>query len=156
MTASVEILVRDARLTDIDRITGLMERADARRTLDQLDDSADILRQMLYLPNASVLVALDGRMVVGAAALTLRPSVAAGGMIGTVDLMAIEPDNELDGTLEALLQELLRQSRNKGCVALEGALPSDPAEAARWEQVGFAESGSLMRCPLVRVTAAAW
>lgn len=156
MTASVEILVRDARLTDIDRITGLMERADARRTPDQLDDAADILRQMLYLPNASVLVALDGRMVVGAAALTLRPSVVAGGLVGTVDMIAVEPGDELGGTFEALLQELLRQSRNKGCVALEGSLPEDPAEIAHWEQVGFAETGPLMRCPLVRVTAAAW
>jgi hypothetical protein len=156
MTASVEILVRDARLTDIDRITGLMERADARWTHDHLNEAADILRQMLYLPNASVLVALDGRLVVGAAALTLRPSVVAGGMVGTVDLMAIDSGNEVDGTLEALLQELLRQSRNKGCVALEGAYPDDPAVAARWEQAGFTEAGPLMRCPLVRVTAAAW
>jgi len=156
MTASVEILVRDARLTDIDRVIGLMERADARWTLDQLTDAADILRQMLYLPNASVIVALDGRMVVGAAALTLRPSVAAGGMVGTVDITAVEPGNELDGVLEALLQELLRQTRNKGCVALEGNLPDDAADVARWEAVGFAESGPRMSCPLVRVPAAAW
>ena len=97
MTASVEILVRDARLTDIDRVIGLMERADARWTRDKLTDAADILRQMLYLPNASVIVALDGRLVVGAAALTLRPSVATGGMVGTVDITAVEPGNELDG-----------------------------------------------------------
>ena len=152
----MEILVRDARLTDIDRVVGLMDLADARRTHDQQNDAADILRQMLYLPNASVIVALDGRLVVGAAALTLRPSVAAGGMVGTVDITAVEPGNELDGILEAMLQELLKQARNKGCVALEGTLPEDAADIARWEAVGFAESGPRMRCPLVRVPASAW
>ncbi len=34
--SSVELLVRDARLTDIDRITGLMDRAQARWSLEQL------------------------------------------------------------------------------------------------------------------------
>jgi hypothetical protein len=156
MTTSVEILVRDARLSDIDRVIGLMERADARWTLDQLRDSADILRQMLYLPNASVTVALDGRMAVGVAALTLRPSVISGGLVGTVDLLAIEPGTELDGVMEALMSELLRQARNKGCVVLEADVPDEPAAVARLEAAGFAESGPRMRCALIRVAASAW
>jgi hypothetical protein len=156
MTARVELLVRDARLTDIDRVIGLMERDDAHWTVEQLPESGDVLRQMLYLPNASVIVALDGRLVVGAAALTLRPSVAAGGLVGTVDFTVVEPGTESDDVLEAMLRELLRQARNKGCAALETDLPGEPAEVARLEAVGFAESGPRMRCPLARVPAAAW
>lgn len=152
----MEILVRDARLTEIDRVIGLMERADARWTLDQLHDAADILRQMVYLPNASLIVALDGRMVVGVAALALRPSVTAGGLVGVVDVLSVEPGNELEGIMEALLRELLRQARNKGCVVLEGNIPEEPADLARWEAAGFSESGPRLRCPLVRVAAAAW
>jgi GNAT superfamily N-acetyltransferase len=148
----VELLVRDARLTDIDRITGLMDRAQARWSLEQLNDAADVLRQLIYLPNASLIVCLDGRMILGAGALVIRPSVVAVGLIGTVDLLVIEPGNELDGVDDALLRELMRLARNKGCVALEGDVPEEPAELSRWEAMGFAEAGARMRIPLTRTS----
>jgi GNAT superfamily N-acetyltransferase len=152
----VELLVRDARLTDIDRIAGLMDRADARWSLDQLNDAADVLRQLIYLPNTSLIVCLDGRMILGASALVLRPSVVSVGMVGTVDMLVIEPGHELDGVADALLRELMRLARNKGCVALEGDVPEEPAELSRWEAMGFAEAGPRMRIPLVRVLATSW
>ncbi len=152
----MELLVRDARLTDIDRITGLMQRADSRWSMEQLNDAADVLRQMIYLPNVSLTVCLDGRMVLGACVLAIRPSVAATGLVGTVDLLAVEPGHELDGVVDALLRELMRQARNKGCVALEGSVPEEPAELARWDAFGFTESGPRMRLPLVRSAVAAW
>jgi N-acetylglutamate synthase-like GNAT family acetyltransferase len=154
--SSVELLVRDARLTDIDRITGLMERVDSRWSREQLDDAADVLRQMIYLPNVALLVCLDGRMIFGACALALRPSVSAVGMVGTVDALIVEPGHELNGVVDAMLQELMRQARNKGCVALEGDVPAEPAELARWEAAGFTEAGQRMRLPLVRAGVAAW
>jgi hypothetical protein len=153
---SVELLVRDARLTDIDRITGLMERADSRWSLDQLNDAADVLRQMIYLPNATLVVCLDGRMILGASMLALRPSVVATGLVGIVDFLVVEPGHELNGVVDTLLNELMRQARNKGCVAIEGSVPDEPAELAHWEQIGFIESGQRMRLPLGRSTVAAW
>ena len=152
----MELLVRDARLTDIDRITGLMERADSRWSLDRLNDAADVLRQMIYLPNVSLSICLDGRMILGACVLALRPSVAATGLVGTVDILVVEPGHELSGVVDALLRELMRQARNKGCVALEGNIPEEPSELARWEAIGFTESGPRMRLPLVRSAVAAW
>jgi N-acetylglutamate synthase-like GNAT family acetyltransferase len=152
----VEVQLRDARLTDIDRVINLLERADQRWTLEQLNDAADVLRQMVYLPNTSLLVALDGRMLVGVAVLALRPSVVAGGLVGAVDLLVVEPGHENEGVVEALLNELIRSARNKGCVVLEGNIPVEPAELARWEAVGFAEAGPRLRCPLVRVAALSW
>ena len=152
----MEVQLRDARLTDIDRVIGLIERADPRRTLEQLDDAADILRQMVYLPNTTLLVALDGRMLVGVAVLALRPSVTSGGLVGAVDLLAVEPGSESDGVIEVLLQELIRTARNKGCVVLEGNVPSDASELSRWEAAGFGEAGSRLRCPLVRAAALSW
>jgi GNAT superfamily N-acetyltransferase len=152
----VEVQLRDARLTDIDRVIGLVERADSRWTHERLGNAADVLRQMVYLPNATLLVALDGRNLVGVAVLALRPSVTAGGLIGTVDLFAVEPGADDDGVTEALLHELIRSARNKGCVVLEGDVPSEPADVARWEAVGFTEAGPRLRCPLVRVAALSW
>ncbi len=149
----MELLVRDARLTDIDRIIGLMDRADARWSLEQLNDAADVLRQLIYLPNTSLIVCLDGRMILGASAVVHRPSVVAVGLVGTVDMLVIEPGHELDGVADALLRELMRQARNKGCVALEGDVPEEPAELSRWEAMGFVEAGPRMRIPLVRTPA---
>ena len=152
--ATVELQVREARLTDIDRVIGLIERADSSWTLDRLSDAADVLRRLLYLPNGSLLVALDGRMIVGAAVLALRPSVSAGVMLGVIDLLAVEPGHELDGVTEALLRELIRIARNKGCLYLESEPPQDGTAVARWEQAGFTESGPRLRCPLTRAAAA--
>jgi N-acetylglutamate synthase-like GNAT family acetyltransferase len=152
----VEPVVRDARLTDIDRITGLMDRADMRWSPEGLNDAADVLRQMTYLPNAALMVCLDGRTIVGACALTLRPSVAAAGLVGAIDLMVIEPGLELDGVVDALLRESVRQARNKGCVVLEGNAPAESAELVRWETAGFTENGPQMRLPLMRSAVAVW
>ncbi len=152
----MEVQLRDARLTDIDRVIGLIERADARWTLEQLDGAAEVLRQMVYLPNSTLLVALDGRLLVGVAVLALRPSAIAGGLVGTVDLLAVEPGTENDGIVEALLHELVRSARNKGCVVLEGDVPSDAAELARWEALGFSQAGPRLRCALVRAAAVSW
>jgi ribosomal protein S18 acetylase RimI-like enzyme len=152
----VELQLRDARLTDIDRAISLIERADSRWTLEQLTNAADVLRQMVYLPNTSLLVAMDGRMLAGIAVLALRPSVSAGGLIGTIDLLAVEPGTESSGVVEALLAELIRSARNKGCALLEATVPTEQAELARWEAAGFTEAGPRLRCPLVRAAALSW
>jgi N-acetylglutamate synthase-like GNAT family acetyltransferase len=152
----VEVQLRDARLTDIDRVISLIERSDPRWSLEQLSSAADVLRQMVYLPNASLLVALDGRMVIGVAVLALRPSVSAGGLIGTIDVLVVEAGREDSGVIEALLHELIRSARNKGCVLLEGSVPAEPADLVRWEAAGFTEAGPRLRCPLVRAAALSW
>jgi N-acetylglutamate synthase-like GNAT family acetyltransferase len=152
----VEVQLRDARLTDIDRVLSLIERAAAGWSEEQVNNSADVLRQMVYLPNASLLVALDGRNLVGVGVLALRPSVASGGLVGTVDLLCVEPGLEHEGVIEALLHEIIRSARNKGCVVLEGNVPTEPAELSRWEAAGFSEAGPRLRCPLVRAAALSW
>ena len=111
---------------------------------------------MVYLPNTSLIVANDGRMLVGAAVLAVRPSVTAGGLVGTVDLLVIEPGFEREGVTEALLHELMRTARNKGCVAIEGNVPIEPTDLVRWEAAGFTEAGPLLRCPLARVASLSW
>lgn len=152
----MQLQVREARLTDIDRIIGLLERADARWTVEKLTDAADVLRQLVYLANATLIVALDGRMLLGVAVLALRPSVSAAGLVGAIDLLAVEPGHEPDGVVEALLGDLQRQARNKGCVVLEGNAPEDPNELARWGSMGFSEAGPRLQCPLVRTVVPSW
>jgi GNAT superfamily N-acetyltransferase len=137
----VEYLVRTARITDIDRLVALSDAeirsSDAAGALVP----ADLLRQLVYLPQASIFIAELRREVVGGAVLALRPSVRAGGFVGTVDLLVVDPDHDVERVADALIEEVLRSARNKGCSVVEAALPKDPAARTRWERHGFAESG---------------
>ena len=149
----MEFQVRDARLTDIERISSLIERTDSRWTSNELHQAADLLRQLVYLPNAAVLVAVENRPVIGVAVLALRPSVQANGLIGALDLLAVEPGSGENEVAAALLREVIRSARNKGCRELEISLPDDAIESARWEKLGFRATGRRLTYSLARVPA---
>jgi GNAT superfamily N-acetyltransferase len=136
----VEYLVRAARVTDIDRLVALGDGSDMFRGERPLG-TADLMRQLVYLPQASIVVAEARRIVVGGAILALRPSVRSGGYVGTVDVLIVDPDYDADRITEALLEELLRSASNKGCTVVEATRPDDPAVRARWERMGFGEAG---------------
>jgi predicted N-acetyltransferase YhbS len=143
----VEYQIRPARITDIDRLAALGPTALSGSGRGSLD-AADLLRQLVYLPNASLLVAEARRELVGGALLVLRPSVIAGGYVGTVDFLVVAPDHDTDRVTDVLLEEILRSAGNKGCSTVEVALPSDPAELARLERAGFGTAGPVLRRPI--------
>ena len=59
--------------------------------------SADLLRQLVYLPQASIFVAeARARPSSGVQVLALRPSVVAGGYVGSVDLLVVDPEHDAD------------------------------------------------------------
>ncbi|HET7495838.1 MAG TPA: hypothetical protein VFJ80_10330, partial [Candidatus Limnocylindrales bacterium] len=88
------------------------------------------------------------------AVLALRPSVRAGGFVGAVDLIVVDPDHDADRVTDALLEELLRSARNKGCSIVEAALSDDPTERTRLERHGFVEAGPRVECRVATVGAA--
>ena len=125
-------------MTDVAGITALLASANEQPATRSPEHVADLLRQLVYLPNATILVALNGRRMLGAAMLSLRPSVMAGGLVGTVDMLTIDPSSSSDGVDAALLTHILTSARNKGCVAVEAEPASDrPAEL--WARTGFIE-----------------
>ena len=137
----MEYLVRAARITDIERLAKLCEVSPRAADGSSPMDAASLLRQLVYLPQASVFVAEARREVVGGAILALRPSVRAGGYVGTVDLLVVDPAHDADRVTDALLEEVLRSAHNKACSAVEAVRPDDPAERTRWERQGFTEAG---------------
>jgi N-acetylglutamate synthase-like GNAT family acetyltransferase len=147
----LEFQVRDARLTDIERISALIERTNSRWGSAELMQAADLLRQLVYLPNAAVLVAVENRPVVGVAVLALRPSVSANGLVGALDLLAVEPGSGADEISSALLREVIRSARNKGCRELELAQSDDTADDARWKKLGFRAAGVRLVYDLAKV-----
>ena len=141
----MEYLVRAARVTDIDRVVALSDDSVPMSRGDSQLRAADLMRQMVYLPQATIVVAEARRVVVGGAILALRPSVQAGGYVGVVDLLVVDPEYDADRITEALLGELLRSASNKGCAVVEAIRPDDDAVVARWERMGFGEAGPGMQ-----------
>jgi len=136
----VEYRVRAARITDVDRFIALSgDRLGA--SASGQPEAADILRQLVFLPHATVLVAEKRRELAGGAVLAIRPSVGAGGYVGTIDLLVVDPASEVDEVTDALIEEALRSAANKGCATVEAPQPRDPAERTRWERHGFKEQG---------------
>lgn len=150
----MEYTIRPARITDIDRLAAIGHSAMTASGRGSLD-AADLLRQCVYLPHASVLVAEARRELVGGALLVLRPSVTAGGYVGAVDFLVVAPDHDADRVTESLLEELLRSASNKGCSTVEASVPSDPADLARLERAGFAPAGVTLRRPVSAAGSAA-
>jgi ribosomal protein S18 acetylase RimI-like enzyme len=151
----VEYLVRTARITDIDRLVALSAASGVASAGASPMDAADLLRQLVYLPQASIFVAEARREVVGGAVLALRPSVRSGGYVGTVDLLVVDPEHDADRIEDALIDELVRSASNKGCTVVEAARPDDAGELSRWERHGFAEAGPLMEKQVAAVGATA-
>jgi N-acetylglutamate synthase-like GNAT family acetyltransferase len=145
---SVDHQVRAARITDIDRLAALCAEAMSKAAGDGPLVAPDLLRQLVYIPQASVLVAEVRRSVIGVAILALRPSVRAGGFVGTVDLLVVDPRHDVDAVADTLIEEVLRSARNKGCVTVEVTRPEDPAEQARWSRRGFSDAGTLLARPV--------
>jgi GNAT superfamily N-acetyltransferase len=110
---------------------------------------------LVYLPQASIFVAETQRSVVGGAVLALRPSVRAGGFVGTIDLLVVDPDHDADRVTDALLEEAIRSASNKGCTVVEAARPEDPAALARWVAQGFGPAGLRLQRPVVAAGSAA-
>ena len=86
----MEYLVRAARVTDIDRVVTLSDQTMQMDHGESPLGAADLMRQLVYLPQASIVVAESQRIVVGGAILALRPSVPAGGYVGTIDLLVTD------------------------------------------------------------------
>ena len=150
-SSGVEYLVRAARVTDIDRLVAL-GGGDLRDDHDASPlDAADLLRQLVYLPQASIFVAETQRTVVGGAVLALRPSVRAGGFVGTIDLLVVDPDHDADRVTGALLEEVIRSARNKGCTQVDATRPDDPAVLGRWAALGFTPAGPRIQRPVAAV-----
>ena len=97
------------------------------RDLEPAGRGADLLRQLVYLPQASIFVAESQRHVVGRAVLALQPSVRAGGFVGTIDLLVVDPTTMRIRVADALI-EVVRSASNKGCTLVEAARPDDEAQ----------------------------
>jgi predicted N-acetyltransferase YhbS len=141
----VEYQVRAARITDVERIVALVA-ASAPAVSAATIEGADLLRQLVYLPQASVLVVETLRTMVGVAVLALRPSVRAGGYVGMIDLLAVDERHDADRVTGLLLGELLRSARNKGCSVVETTALADGAAPTAWARHGFGPAGPRIEC----------
>jgi hypothetical protein len=142
----VEFHVRSARLTDIDAAIRILMR-DVPDPGEQRDD-ADRLRSLLFLPAASVVVAVAERRLLGVGVLSLRPAVRSGPFVGVIDELGLTSD-DADAPSRTtignqILEHLIGSARNKGCARVEVTDPLATAEPSLLESAGFETQGALL------------
>jgi hypothetical protein len=140
----VEYRVRAARITDVEALVALSGGRIADGGSGSLGAS-DVLRQLVFLPHATVLVAESKRDIVGGAVLAIRPSVRAGGYVGVIDLLVVDPAGAPDAVTASLIEECLKSAANKGCASVEAQQPDEPAELKRWKRQGFKDELPVLR-----------
>ena len=141
--AFVEVHVRSARPTDLDAAVRLVGHNGADPGAGPKD--AEFLRNLLYVPSATVAVAEAGRRVVGVGVLSIRPSVRSGPFVGVIDELGLA-GGELDAAErrhagDAIVEHLATSARHKGCTRVEVSEPLATAEPSRWKRLGFASRG---------------
>ncbi|MGD0861375.1 MAG: GNAT family N-acetyltransferase [Candidatus Limnocylindrales bacterium] len=134
----VDYLVRQARITDVDRLYALCVEMGSAPGAGTPLDAIGLLRQLVYMPNASVVVAEAGRQIAGGAVLGLRPSVRAGGFVGTVDVLVVAPGHSAEKVTDGLIEEIMTSARRKGCTTVEIAVSDDATLRACLIRHGFA------------------
>ena len=133
----MEYLIRQARITDVDRLYALCAQKGLVPGGDSPIDAIGLMRQLVYLPSASVAVAEAGHQIAGGVVLALRPSVRVGGFIGTIDLLVVADGHDNAKVADLLIEEMLHSARRKGCTSVEIAMPPDPENLSNWQDHGF-------------------
>ena len=151
----MEYHVRSARMTDIDAAIRILLRDSTDP--DQQREDTDRLRNLLFVPAATVVVAEAERRVVGIGVLSIRPSVRSGPFIGVIDELGVDPAGGRSGSAApaadaaqrsaigvSILEHLVVSARNKGCTRVDVTDPLATAEPALLKQAGFARRGALL------------
>ena len=139
----MEVHVRSARLTDLDAAVRILAR-------DNDDpnghDDVGYLRNLLFVPSATVAVAELERRVVGVGVLAIRPSVRSGPFVGVIDELGLAAGTTLAAAerrrvADEIVEHLATSARNKGCTRVEVTDPLATAEPSLWKRLGFASRG---------------
>ena len=151
----MEYHVRSARLTDVDAAIRILMRDPADP--DQQRQDTDRLRNLLFVPSATVVVAEEERRVIGIGVLSIRPSVRSGPFIGIIDELGVEAGTGRSGSAArgadaaqrrgigaSIVEHLVVSARNKGCTRVDVTDPLATAEPALMKRAGFARRGALL------------
>jgi hypothetical protein len=139
----MEVHVRSARLTDLDAAVRILAQRGADPSAERSE--ADFLRNLLFVPSATVVVAEVDRRVAGVGVLSIRPSVRSGPFVGVIDELGLG-GTSLDAAdrrtvADGIVEHLAASARNKGCTRVEVAEPLASAEPSLWKRMKFASRG---------------
>ena len=140
----MEVHVRNAQLTDLTAVARFIATDEADPEVARQD--VDYLRNLLFVPSATVLVAEVERRVVGVGVMAIRPSVRSGPFVGTIDELEIMRASGLEDAdrgriADEIVEQLAASARNKGCTRVEVVEPLASAESSLWKRHRFASRG---------------
>lgn len=149
----MEVHVRSARHTDLAAAVRLLVHDGPE--IDEGRQDVDYLRNLLFVPSATVLVAERERKVIGVGVLAIRPSVRSGPFVGVIDELGTARAPTLDDAerrraADEIVEHLAISARNKGCTRVEVSEPLASAEPSHWKRLGFASRGRTLGRPVGR------
>ena len=112
MPLGAGVIVRRARPGDAAQVLALVDQLGYTPDERKYDE---IFAQVVRHPEAAVFVATLGLRVVGYLALSHRPQIRLGGLIGIIDELAVDENHRGEGVGSALLKAALQHARGLGC-----------------------------------------
>lgn len=133
MSSDVQFEVRRALRADIGAVVDLMHEfyAESGYPLDRLWASASLLELLARPELGAVWLAQSGGEVAGHVVLTVRHAMEYGGLSAYIDDLFVRPAWRRHGVGRALLAELFRDCRARGCKAVQVEVGADNARALR-------------------------
>jgi len=116
--------IRTARSEDHAAIVGLIAEL-AASSGESTPITPEYARQYLEFPGSRALVAVEDRQVVGLLSYSLRPNLFHAGNSCTIEELIVAQPFRSRGIGGALLEELLRQLAELGCVEVSVTTMSD-------------------------------
>lgn len=92
-----------------------------------LRSSADehSIRRYLASPDATILLAMDGRAAVGMLSFTTRPGLFFAGLTGEIESLVVLTDRRGAGIGKKLLRAGMRLMEDASCVAISVSVPAE-------------------------------
>jgi ribosomal protein S18 acetylase RimI-like enzyme len=126
-----EFTVQVAVPDDVDDLVDLMEEfyAESSFRLDRQWARASLLRLMAAAELGRIWLARSGGSAVGHVVLTVRYTMEHGGLSAYVDDLFVRPALRRNGIGRAMLDELFRECRARGCKSIQVEVGASNASA---------------------------
>jgi GNAT superfamily N-acetyltransferase len=130
MEVTVEMTVRQAQVTDLDRVVELGRRflhegPYAEELADNPERAGAFTHNLFNTPGARILVAECEGKVVGVFALLAYPHLFSGELTAVELIWYVEPEHRAGGIALKLLAEAEHTAREMGCLRMQLTAPTE-------------------------------
>jgi GNAT superfamily N-acetyltransferase len=145
MTPISGLVVRDARLADLEDVLRLLNEDAIREVVEDFSDLSpyrEAMAEILAAPHSTVLVGeVDGDIVATAQVTWQRRMMYGAGLVCQIESVRVDSRRRGDGIGSQLIAWIVDDARRRGCARAELTSNAKRADARRfYERLGFTAS----------------